>query len=101
MLEAEHLATLRIDAGHHVLDRAVFASSVHGLENQEHGIRVVSIQAILQLAEFFDLPVQQFLLLVLGFNEGRNSRWPLPQIDRGSFLDAELIRIDPHGFLMV
>ncbi len=40
MLEAEDLAALRVDAGHHMLDGAVFAGRVHGLENQQDGIAV-------------------------------------------------------------
>ena len=35
-LERMHLAALRIDAGHHVLDDAVLAGRVHPLEHQEH-----------------------------------------------------------------
>src|SRR5664279_1296113 len=38
MLEAEHLTALRIYAGHHVLDGAVLARRVHGLENQQQGM---------------------------------------------------------------
>src|SRR5579863_8802585 len=34
MFETEHLAALRIDPGHHMLDHAILAGSVHGLEDQ-------------------------------------------------------------------
>jgi len=33
MLEAENLASLRVDARHHVLDRTVFSGCIHRLEN--------------------------------------------------------------------
>jgi hypothetical protein len=39
VLEAEHLTALRIDAGHDVHDRAVFACGVSGLEHQKDGWR--------------------------------------------------------------
>jgi len=34
LLEAEDLATLRIDSGHHVPDGAIFAGGVHALEDE-------------------------------------------------------------------
>ena len=36
MLEAEYLAALRIDAGHHVLDGAILSGRIHRLKNQQH-----------------------------------------------------------------
>jgi hypothetical protein len=38
MLEAEHLAALRIDPGYDVPDRAVFACRIHGLKHQQDGV---------------------------------------------------------------
>src|ERR1700730_2854463 len=38
VLIAEYLATLRVDPGHHVPNRAIFPRSVHCLENQQEGI---------------------------------------------------------------
>jgi hypothetical protein len=35
LFETENLTTLRIDAGHDVPDGAVFADTVHTLENQQ------------------------------------------------------------------
>ena len=40
VLEAEHLAALRIDAGHHVPDGAVLSGGVHRLKDQQHRIAV-------------------------------------------------------------
>src|SRR4051794_27782545 len=40
MAVAEHLATLRVDPGHHVLDDPVFSSRIHRLENQQDGVGV-------------------------------------------------------------
>ena len=40
MFEAEYLAALRIDPGHHVLDGAVFSRRIHRLKNQQDGMRL-------------------------------------------------------------
>ena len=58
MLEAEYLAALRIDAGHDVLDRAVLAGRVHGLEDQQQGIGVRGVQQLLLLAELLHLALR-------------------------------------------
>ena len=50
-LEGEDLATLRIHAGHHVLDGAVLAGGVHGLKNQEQRPLVLRVETALQFAE--------------------------------------------------
>ena len=53
-LERNDLAALRIDAGHDVLDGAVFSRRVHRLKNQQHGPAVLGIEHVLQLGENFD-----------------------------------------------
>ena len=40
MFEAEHLAALRIDAGHHMPDGAVFARRIHRLKDQQDAWRL-------------------------------------------------------------
>ena len=40
MLEAEHLAALRVDPGHHVPDGAVFSRRIHRLKDQQDGMAV-------------------------------------------------------------
>ena len=47
-LERVHLAALRIDARHHVLDRAVLAGRVHRLEHREHRPAVLRVELLLQ-----------------------------------------------------
>jgi hypothetical protein len=49
MLEAEHLAALRIDSGHHVPDRAVFSGGVHRLEDQQDCMAVGCIEQLLSV----------------------------------------------------
>ena len=65
MLEAVDLAALRIDAGHDVLDGAVFAGGVHGLKNQQQRIAVVGVQQVLQIAQVFDVPGEHLFVLFL------------------------------------
>jgi hypothetical protein len=43
-LERVHLAALRIDPRHHVLDRAVLAGGVHRLEDQQHAPLVLGVE---------------------------------------------------------
>ena len=40
MLEAEDLAALRVDPGHHVADRSVLSRRIHRLKDQKDGIAV-------------------------------------------------------------
>ena len=60
MFEAEHLAALRIDAGHHVPDGAVLPGRVHGLKNQQHRIAVGRIEKPLQLTQLLHLLFEEF-----------------------------------------
>ena len=61
MFEAEHLAALRIDAGHHVPDGAVLAGGVHRLKNQQHRIAVGRVVQTLQRAQLLNLFFEEFL----------------------------------------
>ena len=47
MFEAEHLAALGVDAGHHVPDGAVFSRRIHGLKNQQEGVAIGCIEKLL------------------------------------------------------
>jgi hypothetical protein len=46
-LEGRDLAPLRVHTGEHVLDDAVLARGIHGLENKEHAPSVVSVEGFL------------------------------------------------------
>src|ERR1019366_3857455 len=48
MLEAEHLATLRIDARHDVANDAVLTGRVHRLENQQHRMTGCGVNPLVQ-----------------------------------------------------
>ena len=47
VLEAEHLAALRVDAGHHMLDGAVLSRRIHRLKDEQHRIAVGRIMQFL------------------------------------------------------
>ena len=47
MFEAEHLAALRVDPGHHVPDGAVFSRRIHRLEDQQDGMAVGRVEKLL------------------------------------------------------
>ena len=63
MLEAEHLAALRIDPGHHVLDGAVFSRRIHRLKDQQNGMAVGCIEKLLQRAQLRNMLLQKLFVL--------------------------------------
>ena len=48
-LERMDLAALRVDPGHHVLDRAVFAGGIHRLKDQQHRPSILRVETLLQV----------------------------------------------------
>ena len=50
-----HLASLRIYARHHVLDRTVFASGIQGLKDHKQGVRVIRVKNILLAGQLFNI----------------------------------------------
>src|SRR5262245_21911760 len=67
-LEGKYLTTLRIDAGHNVLDRAVFPRGVHRLKDQQHRPAVLRVKHVLKLGKQRDSHSKRFLgtRLVIG-----------------------------------
>ncbi len=59
-LERRHLATLRIDARHDVLDGPVFAGGVHRLEDEQHRPAILRVKHVLQFRQRFDAALQRF-----------------------------------------
>ena len=53
-LEGCHSATLRIQPGHDVLDRAILSAGVHALEHDEQGAVRVRIETLLKSVKFCD-----------------------------------------------
>ena len=90
MLEAEHLAALRIDTGHDVPDRAVLACRIHGLKHQQDGVAVGRVEKLLLGTEARDVVAQKLLILLLRFVDGVNDRRPLLEVDIIAFPHAEI-----------
>jgi hypothetical protein len=59
MLEAEHLAALRVDPGHHVPDGAVLSRRIHRLKDQQDGVAVGRVEKLLLRAQLRDVLLQQ------------------------------------------
>src|SRR5262249_4823589 len=57
-LEAEHLAALRIHAGHDVLDRPVLAGCIHRLQHNQEAIAIVGVEQLLRLGEILQVLLQ-------------------------------------------
>jgi hypothetical protein len=58
-LERVDLAALRVDARHDVLDRAVLAGRVHGLEDQQQRPAILGVELVLQLRQQLDARPQE------------------------------------------
>ena len=61
LLEAEDLAALRVDARHHVLDRAVLAGGVHRLEDQQDRPGIRGVEPVLGLGQLGDVLGERLL----------------------------------------
>ena len=70
MLEAEYLAALRIDPGHHVLDGAVLSGRIHGLKDQQDGMAVGRVEKLLLRAQLRDVVSQKLLVLLFRLVDG-------------------------------
>ena len=65
LLEVEHLAARRIDAGKQGVDRAVLAGGVHGLEDQQQRMAVLRVEQPLLAADVAHGAAPQFAELVV------------------------------------
>ena len=82
MLEARHAASLRIDAGHHVLDDTVLARRIHALEDDEQGEACSTRRATpADRSASGHLPREQIPVFVVIAEDGRNARRPLLEVD--------------------
>ena len=70
-LERRHVAALRVDAVHDMLDRGVLAGCVHCLKHNQHGPQVLSVELLLKLREPLAILLDDLLRLVLVEAAGR------------------------------
>src|SRR3989442_4326861 len=96
MFEAEDLAALGIDARHHMANDAVFAGGIHSLKYQQQGVPIVGIVLELQGTELFDMLLEKFPIMFLGFVERRDLGGPFLQPHFVPFIYAEGRAIDFH-----
>ena len=94
LLERRDLAALRIHAAHHVLDGAVLAGGVHGLEDQQQRSAILRIELVLLVGEPGDAVGQPLLRLglVLVLQATGVGRIDVLQTEAGSVGHA--VRID-------
>ena len=83
--ERKNLTALRINAGHHMLDRAVFSRRVHRLEDEQDGPTILGIKHVLKFGEYFDAHGQCFLGARLVFG-GK-----LQRVTRVEVLQAKIV----------
>src|SRR5579862_3643038 len=81
MLETVHVTSLRIDARKHMLDRAIFASGVHGLKDQQQRITVRRIEHALQMAQLFHIVHKKFFVMFFRLVKRIDGRCPFVQLD--------------------
>jgi hypothetical protein len=73
-LETMHVAALRVQPGHDVLDRPVLPGGIHGLKNDQQRVRVLRIQLVLVLRQHLDAVLQEFGGVLLLNELGRVAR---------------------------
>src|SRR5450631_4319926 len=96
MFEAEYLAALRIDPGHHVLDSAIFSRRIHRLKDQQDGIAVGRVEKLLLRAQLRNMLSQKFLIMLFRLVHRLHVRRPLPEADLVFFPHTKIFRADFH-----
>ena len=91
MFEAEYLAALRIDPGHHMLDCTVFSGRIHRLKDQQDTKAVGCVEKLLQRTQISNVLYQQFLILLLELEHGSHVGRPLPEGDLVSLPYAKIL----------
>src|SRR5438552_9027688 len=93
VLEAVDLAALRVHAGHHVLDHAVLARGVHGLEDDQQGAAVRGVKHVLQRSEILGVPPEQLLIMLVGLVERPDEGRPLVELHVRGACNVRLVRM--------
>jgi hypothetical protein len=91
MFVAERLTTLRVDAGHHVLDGAVFSRRIHRLKDQQDSMTIGCVEKLLLRTEPRNVLFQEFLIFFLRLVCRIGLRRPLLEIDLVSFPHAKVL----------
>jgi len=78
-LEGVNVASLRIHAGHNVLDHAILSGGVQTLEDNQNRPAVLRVEFLLQAAEHAFAGIEYVLRVLLVFDAGRGSGVPVFQ----------------------
>jgi len=90
LFETEHLAALRIDAGHNVPDGPVLAGRVHCLEDQQDRVAIRRVMQTSQFAQLLNVLLQKLVILLLRFAHRFHQWRPLFDFDRGTGPHSEI-----------
>src|SRR5262249_48471516 len=96
VFETEDLTSLRVHAGHDMLDRAVFPGGIHGLKYQQHGVPVVRIEQTLQGAQLLRVLLQEPLIVIFGFEVTLHRRRQFVKPDFLAWMNSEIVRMNLH-----
>ena len=96
LLEAEDFTSLWVDPGHDVPYGAIFAGSVHALEDEQERMAVGCVVKLLQCAEIAHVLFKQLLIVLLRFGQCRSRRRPLAQVELLAGSHVVYFRIDRH-----
>ncbi len=97
MLEAEYLASLGVDARHHMLDGAVLPRRIHGLEDQEHRVAVRRVQQFLAGAQLRNVTCEHLLVFILRVVRALDPGGPFLQVHLLARRYPEIARMYLHG----
>ena len=90
VFEAEHLAALRIDARHHMLDGAVLSRRIHRLKDQQDRMAVGRIEKLLLRAQLCDMLLEQLLICGLRVVDWLDVGRPFREVDVVAFAHAKV-----------
>src|SRR6202050_4568696 len=96
MFEAEHLTALGVDAGHHVLDGAVFSRRIHRLKDQQDCMPIGRVEKLLLRTKLPNVFFQKLIVLLFRLVHGIDLRRPFFEIDVVSFPYAKDVGINFH-----
>src|SRR3979411_851939 len=98
LFETGYLARLWVYSGHHMLDQAVFARRIHGLDDQQYGPLVLRVESFLQISHHGHALLQEFVGFLFGMDSSsvagivvfQSKRVGMPNLERVSQFEGFL-----------
>ena len=97
LLEAFHVASLRIDARHDVPNRAILAGRVHALKDDQQRVAIGAVEQLLLIAQRGDVLLEQGAIFLLRLVEGFDLGGRLIELDLCVWAYTKLLGIDRHS----